>query len=125
MDRFDRRAVNHRLKQDGRERPAAGSRYRKDNKMRIRVQVIVESDDGVGEMVQDMRSLSRDNCRPEELGLTLTEAKDCSKAFNEQLSSNKSLSILNNNLRARFVTNRDRKRARTPSSSALFSASSS
>jgi hypothetical protein len=43
--------------------------------MRIRVQVIVESDDGVGEMVQDIALLERGQLRPEELGLTLTEAK--------------------------------------------------
>jgi hypothetical protein len=43
--------------------------------MRIRVQVIVESDDGVGEMVQDIARLERGQLRPEELGLTLTEAK--------------------------------------------------
>src|SRR5262245_25253015 len=54
---------------------SAGSQYRKDNKMRIRVQVIVESDDGVGEMVQDIARLVRGQLRPEELGLTLTEAK--------------------------------------------------
>jgi hypothetical protein len=32
----------------------AGSRHRKDKKMKIRVQVIIESDNGVGEVVQDM-----------------------------------------------------------------------
>jgi len=48
---------------------------RKDKKMKIRVQVIVESDDGVGEVVQDLARLERGQLRPEELGLTLAEAK--------------------------------------------------
>jgi len=43
--------------------------------MKIRVQVIVESDNGVGEVVQDIARLERGQLRPEELGLTLTEAK--------------------------------------------------
>src|SRR5262245_8624317 len=53
----------------------AGSERRKDKKMKIRVQVIVESDDGVGEVVQDLARLERGQLRPEELGLTLAEAK--------------------------------------------------
>src|SRR6266508_2197685 len=53
----------------------ADSGHRKDKKMKIRVQVIVESDDGVGEMVQEIAQLERGQLRPEELGLTLTEAK--------------------------------------------------
>jgi hypothetical protein len=44
-------------------------------KMKIRVQVIVESDDGVGEVVQDIARLERGQLRPEEPGLTLAEAK--------------------------------------------------
>jgi hypothetical protein len=43
--------------------------------MKIRVQVIVESDDGVGEMVQEIAQLERGQLRPEELGHTLAEAK--------------------------------------------------
>jgi hypothetical protein len=53
----------------------AGSGHRKDKKMKIRVQVIVESDVGVGEMVQEIAQLERGHLRPEELGLTLAEAK--------------------------------------------------
>jgi hypothetical protein len=53
----------------------AGSGHRKDKKMKIRVQVIVESDDGVGEMIQEIAQLERGQLRPEELGLTLAEAK--------------------------------------------------
>jgi len=63
-------------------------------------------------MVQDIAQLERGQLRPEELGLTLTEAKrNARRPSTKQFSSNKSLSILNNNIRARFVTNRDRKRA--------------
>jgi len=43
--------------------------------MKIRVQVIVESDDGVGEIVQEIAQLERGQLRPEELGLTLAETK--------------------------------------------------
>jgi hypothetical protein len=52
-----------------------GSGHRKDKQMKIRVQVIVESDDGVGEMVQEIAQLERGQLRPEELGHTLAEAK--------------------------------------------------
>jgi hypothetical protein len=44
--------------------------------MRITVQVIVESDDGQTEAVQDVVTLDRGPLRPEEVGLTLAEAKD-------------------------------------------------
>src|SRR5262249_44030847 len=53
----------------------AGSECRKDKKMKIRVQVIVESDDGAGEIVQEITPLERGQLRPEEFGLTLAEAK--------------------------------------------------
>ena len=43
--------------------------------MKIKVQVIVESDDGTGEVVQEIAQLERGRLRPEELGLTLAEAK--------------------------------------------------
>src|SRR5262245_5353738 len=43
--------------------------------MKIRVQVIVESDDGAGEVVQEIARLERGQLRSEELGLTLAEAK--------------------------------------------------
>jgi len=44
--------------------------------MRMKVQVIIESDDGQTEAVQDVVALDRGPLRPEELGLTLAEAKD-------------------------------------------------
>src|SRR5262249_23150344 len=53
----------------------AGSEHRKDKKMKIRVQVIVESDNGAGEIIQDLAQIERGQLRPEELGLTLAEAK--------------------------------------------------
>jgi hypothetical protein len=43
--------------------------------MKIRVQVIVESDNGIGEIIQEIAQLERGQLRPEELGLTLAEAK--------------------------------------------------
>jgi hypothetical protein len=43
--------------------------------MRMRVQVIIESDNGNTEVVQDIVALDRGPLRPEELGLTLAEAK--------------------------------------------------
>jgi hypothetical protein len=53
----------------------AGSGRRKDQKMKIRVQVIVESDNGIGEIVQEIAQFERGQLRPEQLGLTLMEAK--------------------------------------------------
>jgi hypothetical protein len=38
--------------------------------MKMKVQVIIESDSGNKEVVQDMVILDRDRLRPEELGLT-------------------------------------------------------
>jgi hypothetical protein len=43
--------------------------------MKIRVQVIVESDNGIGEIVQGIAQFERGQLRPEQLGLTLMEAK--------------------------------------------------
>jgi hypothetical protein len=43
--------------------------------MKIRVQVIVESGNGTGEIIQDLAQIERGQLRPEELGLTLAEAK--------------------------------------------------
>lgn len=43
--------------------------------MKIKVQIIVESDSGETEMVQEVTQLERGELRPEELGLTLSEAK--------------------------------------------------
>src|SRR5262245_57627773 len=42
----------------------------------LKVQVVIESDDGHTEAVQDVVALDRGPLRPEELGLTLAEAKD-------------------------------------------------
>jgi hypothetical protein len=58
------------------KKTGAGSGHRKDKKMKIRAQVIVESDNGVGEIVQDVARLERGHLRPEELDLTLTEGVD-------------------------------------------------
>src|SRR6266511_145273 len=43
--------------------------------MNIRVQVIIESDSGTPELVQDVAHLQREELRPDTLGLTLGEAK--------------------------------------------------
>jgi hypothetical protein len=43
--------------------------------MNIRIQVIIESDNGPPELVQDVAHLERAELRPETLGLTLAEAK--------------------------------------------------
>lgn len=43
--------------------------------MHIRIQVIIESDNGTPELVQDVAHLEREELRPETLGLTLAEAK--------------------------------------------------
>jgi hypothetical protein len=43
--------------------------------MKIRIQVVIDAEDGDGEKVEDIVQLERRALRPEELGLTLTEAK--------------------------------------------------
>src|SRR5438270_12930598 len=43
--------------------------------MRLKVQVIIESESGEAEVVQDVAKLERHALRPESLGLTLSEAK--------------------------------------------------
>src|SRR5690348_16672264 len=43
--------------------------------MRLKVQVIIESDSGETEAVQQVAALERGSLRPESLGLTLSEAK--------------------------------------------------
>lgn len=45
------------------------------SQMKIKVQVAVESDDGQSKVVQEIAQLERGDLRPEELGLTLAEAK--------------------------------------------------
>jgi hypothetical protein len=41
--------------------------------MRLKVQVIIESESGEAEMVQEIAKLERQSLRPETLGLTLSE----------------------------------------------------
>lgn len=43
--------------------------------MKIKVQIIIESDDGATETVQEVSHLARGSLQPAELGLTLREAK--------------------------------------------------
>ena len=43
--------------------------------MRLKVQVIIESESGETEAVQEVTTLERHTLRPESLGLTLSEAK--------------------------------------------------
>src|SRR5689334_14331730 len=43
--------------------------------MRLKVQVIIESESGEAETVQEVATLERQSLRPESLGLTLSEAK--------------------------------------------------
>jgi hypothetical protein len=52
-----------------------GGGHRKDEMMKIGAQAIIESDNGVGEIVQYVARLERGRLRAEELGLTLMEAK--------------------------------------------------
>jgi len=43
--------------------------------MRVRVQVVIESETGEGEIIQEVARLERTALQPEQLGLTLAEAK--------------------------------------------------
>jgi hypothetical protein len=44
--------------------------------MKLKVQLIIESDFGETEAVQEVAKLERGSLRPDDLGLTLSEAKD-------------------------------------------------
>jgi hypothetical protein len=44
--------------------------------IKLRVQLIIESDSGETEVVQEVSKLERGSLRPEDLGLTLSEAKE-------------------------------------------------
>jgi hypothetical protein len=48
----------------------------KGSDMKVRVQVIIESDGGEQECLEEVASVQRDILRAEDLGLTLAEAKD-------------------------------------------------
>lgn len=48
---------------------------RKEIEMKLKVQIIIESDGGENEVIQDIATIERGVLRSEELGLTLTEAK--------------------------------------------------
>ena len=43
--------------------------------MKIRIQMVVEGGDGKPEKIEEIARLERGSLRPEELGMTLTEAK--------------------------------------------------
>jgi hypothetical protein len=49
---------------------------RKPALMKLKLQLIIESDSGETEMVQEVAKLERYALRPETLGLTLSEAKE-------------------------------------------------
>ena len=44
--------------------------------MKLKLQLIIESDSGETEVVQEVTKLERRSLRPENLGLTLSEAKE-------------------------------------------------
>jgi hypothetical protein len=44
--------------------------------MKLRVQLIIESDSGETEVVQEVAKLERHSLRPEDLGLMLSKAKE-------------------------------------------------
>ena len=52
--------------------------------MKLKLQLIIESDSGETELVQEVTKLERHSLRPENLGLTLSEAKWYPKMQNEQ-----------------------------------------
>lgn len=43
--------------------------------MKVKVQIVIESDGGTTEAVENVVNLERGSLRPEDLGLTLAEAK--------------------------------------------------
>ena len=55
--------------------------------MKIRIQMVFETQGGVPETVEDVASLERDSLQPEELGLTLAEAKALLRAMQQSMVS--------------------------------------
>lgn len=74
LDDFDRRGINRRLKQYA-IHDEAGCGNRQELAMKVRIQVVIEAENGEPEKVEEIARLERGALRPEELGLTLAEAK--------------------------------------------------
>lgn len=53
--------------------------------MKFRLQLIIESDAGEAQTTEDVTCLDRCSCRPEEIGLTLAEAKQLLGAVQQRI----------------------------------------
>ena len=58
--------------------------------MKIRIQIVIEAGNGEPEKIEEIARLERGSLQPEELGLTLAEAKALSTACNRPWSPNRS-----------------------------------
>jgi len=66
--------------------------------MRMKVQVVIESD-GETEVVQEIATLNRGRLQPEELGLTLAEAKDLLHGLQQTMVSQQIVELIEDNIR--------------------------
>jgi hypothetical protein len=81
--------------------------------MNIRIQVIIESDSGTPELVQDVAHLQRDELQPETLGLTLAEAKALLASVQRAMVTQQTTEYLAQHATcARYGTHRHRKGTR-------------
>jgi hypothetical protein len=76
LHRFDRRRVNRQLSAICRRRPGMDEPERRPALMKLKLQLIIESDSGQTEVVHEVTKLERRSLRPETLELTLSEAKE-------------------------------------------------
>ena len=66
--------------------------------MKMKVQVIIESD-GETEVVQEIATLNRGRLQPEELGLTLAEAKDLLQGLQQTMVTRQIVEFSKDNIR--------------------------
>jgi len=93
--------------------------------MRIRIQVVIKGENGDDETVEEVGCLERGALRPEELGLTLCEAKQLLHAVQQTVSPSRWNSTWRNARSVLTVADLDPEKANTRSCTALCSANSS
>ena len=54
--------------------------------MKVKIQIVVESDNGESQVVQEIMQISRDCLQPENLGLKLAEAKTLLQSLQRTLA---------------------------------------
>jgi len=71
--------------------------------MKLKLQLIIESDSGQPEVVHEVTKLERRSLRPETLGLTLSEAKELLREVQRAMVTHQTIGTLPNRFPARNV----------------------